>query len=63
MSIRTTADERLDTAREHIQSAIVALADVTINEVWGSDSYNDEYKESIETVFNDLRKARQLLKI
>jgi hypothetical protein len=39
----------------------LALADITVHEVWGHDDYDDEFRKSIDTVFSDLGKAKRLL--
>lgn len=47
MSVRTTSDEKLDDARNHILSAQKLLLEVVHPDTWGHDEYSDEFVEKI----------------
>lgn len=47
MSIRTTADEKRDTAKDNIETAIKNLSEIIVDKVWGSDEFNEEYKNKL----------------
>lgn len=59
MSVRTEADEKLDSANEHIKEAAKDLFDVLVGECWGHDSYRDEYREQLQEVFQALIAMRK----
>ena len=43
MSVRTTADEALDEAKEHILSAYRKILIVLDDQAWGSNEFKSEY--------------------
>ena len=43
MSVRTTADEKVDQARHHIQEAIERLSEVVISRCYGTSEYSEDY--------------------
>lgn len=47
MSVRTTADEKGDEAREHIQEAIEDLSEIVIGRCHGADEYSVEYRNKL----------------
>lgn len=61
MGVRTTADESLDRADTHIKDAIRELAEIVVNQVWGHEEYNHEYREKIKKSLTQLIEVRDLL--
>ena len=61
MSVRTTADEKLDSAKEHLQQSINDLHDVLKPDTWGSSDFKDEAIDKFEAALSLLRKAWRLL--
>lgn len=47
MGLRTTADEKLDEAREATDQALKALNEIVVNECWGHDEYKKEFTQQI----------------
>lgn len=47
MSVRTTADENREEAKEHLKKAYDCLISVLNTETWGNDQYTDEYIDKI----------------
>jgi hypothetical protein len=47
MSVITTADEKRDAAKDNIKAAIKNLSEIIVDEVWGSDDFNQEYKTKL----------------
>lgn len=58
MSVTTTADEMLNSAKSHVKEAASALSQIVIDEVWGHDEFSEEYKEKIRESLNDLVKIK-----
>ena len=54
MSVQTTADEKLDEAKQAIKIAIKNLNEILIDECWGYDEFKAGYKQK-------MRDAQQLL--
>ena len=52
MGVRTTADEKLDMANEHLRAAGADLAAVVIDECWGHDNYTLDYRTTIREALN-----------
>ena len=63
MGVRTEADVHLDTAKDNINKAVTALAEIVVNGCWGSDEYSPEYCNEIEDIFNTLLKIRKKFKV
>jgi len=61
MSVRTTADEQLDSAKKDIRTAIQSISDIIINQCWGWDEYSGESQENMREVLNDLLKVKTKL--
>lgn len=61
MGVRTDADEKLDEAAEAIDKAISALSAVVVDGCWGHDDYKSECRDTIEEVFDELRRLRRRL--
>lgn len=48
MGVQTSADEKMDEAREHLRKAEKLLAEVIYGEVWGGAAYcQEEYREAL----------------
>jgi hypothetical protein len=62
MGVRTTADEKIDSAREHVRLAVEDLAQVVIAEVWGWDEFTPERQKSLEEALDCLRTAKKALR-
>ena len=61
MGVQTTADDKIDEAREHIKQAYKCLIEVVDEDTWGSKDYKESYIEKIEGVVTDLRKMSRKL--
>lgn len=59
MPVRTTADERIDSAKDHIDEAIKDLSEVLFGKCWGCDDYTKEHTRKLGKLFDDLRKAKE----
>ena len=58
MSVRTTADEKLDLAREGVAQAIAGLDAVVVERVWGWDEFSTEYRGQLRQIMNLLLEIR-----
>ena len=61
MSVRTTADEQLDLAKEDIQTALAHLSQIIVDRCWGWDEFTKEYREAIAQSLTDLIAIRDRL--
>ena len=61
MSVKTTADDHLYEAKEHIRQAINELSEIVVKECWGSDDFNKEYSSKINEAFLTLLALRKKL--
>lgn len=61
MSVVTTADERLNSAAEHVKAALSDLSDIVISECWGHDDFRADYRAGIETAFSNLMTVKTQL--
>ena len=61
MSVRTTADERLDQAAQSIKDAIFQLQDLVINECWGHDEFTEEAKARFTEIYIELSVLKKKL--
>jgi hypothetical protein len=61
MGVRTTADEKVESALESINNAIQSLSDIVVNQCWGHDSWNVEYRAKLEESFLSLMEIRKKL--
>jgi hypothetical protein len=52
MGVVTTADERLDSAKEHLKAAGMDLAAIVIDECWGYDDYKLDYQIAMRDALN-----------
>lgn len=63
MSVETTADLRLDSAKKHLQDAIEDLTPIVVTQdIWGWDNWDPKYRNRIEKAFKLLSKARKQLR-
>jgi hypothetical protein len=61
MSVITSADAYLDSAKNHVNDAILSLNKIVIDRVWGVEDFNQSYMEAItETMFELLKLQRKL---
>lgn len=61
MSVRTTADEKIESARDNISSAVASLAEVIVGRCWGYDEFNDEFNVKMKNAFKTLIELRDTL--
>ena len=61
MSVNTDASNNISEAKEHIQAATEALAAIVIYGCYGSDDYEEEYRERLRTVLMVLSELRDKL--
>lgn len=61
MSVRTSADEKRDEAKDHIADALKCLTEIVNDEIWGYDDYNEEYKDKLDESISLLRKIKRML--
>lgn len=54
MSVKTTADEKLDAAKWNIRDAYQSLAEIVVQKIWGYDEFGSEYKDKIQEAMNTL---------
>ena len=58
MSVTTTADEHLDSAKENIQSAIKNLSEIVVEQCWGSEEYNQGFRDTLRKTHFELLELR-----
>jgi hypothetical protein len=61
MSVRTTADEKLESAREHLKQAYKDLWFFTDEDAWGVSEYNNEYVEKFISLAFEIKQLRTKL--
>lgn len=59
MSVNTDADDKLDSIRKHLDSAIKGMRNLIIDEPWGWDEYKEEYRNNLEEKLLELKKIRK----
>jgi hypothetical protein len=62
MSVTTTADERLDSAIEHMKDAVKNLNDIVIGECWGYDEFKTSFRQEMTEVMMELIRLRKRLR-
>ncbi len=62
MSVQTTADERLASARHKVQSAFEDLSEIVVDECWGTTDFRQEFRGQIQEAFDLLRQVRAKLR-
>jgi hypothetical protein len=58
MGVTTTADERLESAKDHLRAAGIDLAAIVIDECWGYDDYSPDYKIAIRQALNTVMELK-----
>ena len=53
--VTTTADEKLQSAKDHIEAAVKDVAEIVIDKCWGHDDFSPSYRKKINDFFDDLR--------
>jgi hypothetical protein len=61
MSVVTTADEKVSEAKESVRTAIQSLSAILIEDCWGHDGFNDDYREKLSESFDLLRQVKEKL--
>lgn len=61
MGVYTSADEKRDEAKEHIEQAYKCLLNILDTDIWGSEQYNNEYIETLVKSVTKLRKINRKL--
>lgn len=61
MSVRTTADECLNNARENIRSAIMSLSRIEVEKVYGYDEWGKDFRKVIKDSFIKLMDISEAL--
>lgn len=52
--MRTTADEKLDSASDHLREAIKDISSIVVDECYGHDDFLTEYRDTIYEVMQEL---------
>jgi hypothetical protein len=58
MSVRTTADEKRDAAKDHVDAAIKNLSEIVIDQVYGSNEFSQEYNKRLFLAMSTLIEIR-----
>lgn len=61
MGVTTTADRKIEDAKQSIESARKALLEVVEGDIWGAGDYNDEYTDLIYDSIKKLAKINRKL--
>jgi hypothetical protein len=61
MSVRTTADEKLDEVRTHLDEAYKSLIDFADKNTWGSDDYSPQFRMRAVEIASELYKLNNEL--
>lgn len=59
--MRTTADDKVDSAVEHINSAVESISDVVVSKCYGYDEYSREYRKNLAIALQELLELRETL--
>lgn len=59
MSVRTTADEKIHEAKDHIQQAIECLSEIIINRCYGTSEYSEGYLNKLRKQLIELLNLRE----
>lgn len=62
MGVVTTADERVEQLKESIEQAFQLLKNLTLEEPWGIEDYNEPFRQALEEHFQKIRAIRKHLK-
>jgi hypothetical protein len=61
VSVITTSDEKITSAKKNIDSAIKDLSAILIDKEWGWDGYTDNYQEELTKAMFQLMHIREKL--
>lgn len=61
MSVRTTADEKLERAKDLISEAYKELLSFLDKDTWGNDTFKEEYLDQVQMVALKLLKLKRKL--
>jgi len=62
MSVRTTADERIESARTHLDAAYKDILEVLDDNTWGHSEYTDAFIDKLHALALELLKLKRVLK-
>ena len=62
MGVTTTADEKLQSAKDHIGDAVKDLREFLDPDTWGNADYKEEFLEEVEQVYVKLCKIKRKMK-
>lgn len=58
MSVRTTADDKVNAARDAVKAAVLALNEavggVVVGDDWGADDYDEHFKTVLVESYSEL---------
>lgn len=58
MSVTTTADEKLQSAKDHLKEASIDILEILHPDTWGHSDYKEEFIATLEEVLIQLRQIR-----
>lgn len=61
MGVRTTADEKIEEAKEHLAKAYAALLVVLDEETWWHRDYTADYIDNVQNVNAEIMKLKRKL--
>ena len=61
MSVTTTADEKIRSAKEHLSAAYKDLLEVLDEDTWGHDDFIDGYIDTVAEVTIEILKIKKKL--
>lgn len=61
MSVDTTADEKRDEVKKHVEQSLSLLKEIIVDEVWGYDDFSSDYKELLDECMAYLLKVKRRL--
>ncbi|MDC7249166.1 MAG: hypothetical protein PQJ49_04530 [Sphaerochaetaceae bacterium] len=61
MSVTTTADRKIDEAKDSIENARKALLEVVEGDIWGAGDYNETYTDLLYDSIKKLDKMKRKL--
>lgn len=62
MSVYSSAEEAIESAKDHIDDAIKELSKVVVEQTFGTDEFKDSYKSKVKDTFLKLISIRDDLK-
>lgn len=61
MSVRSTADEKISSAKDHIKQGIKDLSEIVIDEVYGTEDFSASYIQKVYECMQELISIKQKL--